>query len=217
MRLTHPLHMTWRIICYPPSPPLPTLPHPRYDPRVVSDLDLPADLFRAQLVCEALNTCGAYYVRGQAKERLSRYLVYFQRYLLSKPLLPTHIEFAILDTFDNLEELARSAAIASAVKLKSAAPALKVLYSLSVISTMICYFLLLYLSFGISKHRLCCVRAVKLFYRWELWSTVPVLAQYFALPALQYVTWPIRPIYQFNIHRARTQPPHLLHLRLQQL
>ena len=103
----------------------------RYDPRVVSDLDLPADLFRAQLVCEALNTCGAYYVRGQAKERLSRYLVYFQRYLLSKPLLPTHIEFAILDTFDNLEELARSAAIASAVKLKSAAPALKVIKSLS--------------------------------------------------------------------------------------
>lgn len=103
----------------------------RYDPRVVSDLDLPADLFRAQLVCEALNTCGAYYVRGQAKERLSRYLVYFQRYLLSKPLLPTHIEFAILDTFDNLEELARSAAIASAVKLKSAAPALKVIKSLT--------------------------------------------------------------------------------------
>jgi hypothetical protein len=98
----------------------------RYDPRVASDLDLPGDLFRAQLVCEALNTCGAYYVRGQAKERLSRYLVYFQRYLLTKPLLPTHIEFAILDTFDNLEELARSAAIASAVKSKSALPAMKV-------------------------------------------------------------------------------------------
>ena len=98
----------------------------RYDPRVVSDLDPPGDLFRAQLVCEALNTCGAYYVRGQAKERLSRYLVYFQRYLLSKPLLPTHIEFAILDTFDNLEELARSAAIASAVKAKSSQPAMKV-------------------------------------------------------------------------------------------
>lgn len=93
---------------------------------MASDLDLPGDLFRAQLVCEALNTCGAYYVRGQAKERLSRYLVYFQRYLLTKPLLPTHIEFAILDTFDNLEELARSAAIASAVKSKSALPAMKV-------------------------------------------------------------------------------------------
>ena len=119
------IHRPWRIHII--LSPLLFPPHPRYDPRVVSDLDLPADLFRAQLVCEALNTCGAYYVRGQAKERLSRYLVYFQRYLLSKPLLPTHIEFAILDTFDNLEELARSAAIASAVKLKSAAPALKVL------------------------------------------------------------------------------------------
>jgi MIF4G domain len=120
----------------------------RYDPRVVSDLDLPADLFRAQLVCEALNTCGAYYVRGQAKERLSRYLVYFQRYLLSKPLLPTHIEFAILDTFDNLEELARSAAIASAVKLKSAAPALKVIKSHSYLLAVFfnsCYPLFLFI------------------------------------------------------------------------
>jgi regulator of nonsense transcripts 2 len=92
-------------------------PH-KYDPRILSDLDPPGDLFRGQLVCEALNTCGAYYVRGQAKDRLSRYLVYFQRYLLTKPLLPTHIEFAILDTFDNLEELARAAAIASLVKTR---------------------------------------------------------------------------------------------------
>ena len=49
---------------------------------------------------------------------------------MCKPLLPTHIEFAILDTFDNLEELARAAAIASAVKVRSAASAVKVCASL---------------------------------------------------------------------------------------
>ena len=40
--------------------------------------------------------------------------------------MPTHIEFAILDTFDNLEELARAAAITSGVKVRSTASALKV-------------------------------------------------------------------------------------------
>jgi hypothetical protein len=160
----------------------------RYDPRVVSDLDLPADLFRAQLVCEALNTCGAYYVRGQAKERLSRYLVYFQRYLLSKPLLPTHIEFAILDTFDNLEELARSAAIASAVKLKSAAPALKVLKSLSYSLAVFfnsCYSLFFFFFSPFFPPILCSVlrcssqflsRTYKLFF--SFFSFAPLLPQY---------------------------------------
>jgi regulator of nonsense transcripts 2 len=95
-------------------------PH-QYDTRLPSDLDPPGDLFRAQLVCEALNTCGAYYVRGQAKERLTRFLVYFQRYLLTKPLLPTHIEFAVLDCFDSLEELARAAAIEVALKARQSA------------------------------------------------------------------------------------------------
>jgi hypothetical protein len=41
------------------------------------------------------------------KEKLNRFLVYFQRYLLTKQFIPIHIEFSILDTFDNLEELAR--------------------------------------------------------------------------------------------------------------
>ena len=90
----------------------------KFDPRKSSDIDPPADCFRAQMICEALNTCGAYYVRGQAKERLTRFLVYFQRYLLTKPLLPTHIEYAVLDMLDNLEELARTAAAAAIVKVK---------------------------------------------------------------------------------------------------
>lgn len=77
----------------------------KFDPSIPSDLDAPDDLFRAQMVCDLLNTCGAYYVRGPVKDKLNRFLVYFQRYLFSKPFIPMHIEFAILDTLDNLEEL----------------------------------------------------------------------------------------------------------------
>jgi regulator of nonsense transcripts 2 len=79
----------------------------KYDPRVQSEIDAPSDLFRAQLVCEILNTCGVYYVRGHSKEKLTKFLTYFQRYLLTKQYIPLHIEFTILDTLDNLEELAR--------------------------------------------------------------------------------------------------------------
>jgi regulator of nonsense transcripts 2 len=85
------------------------LPLRYYDPRILTEMDLPTDLFRTQIICELLNTTGLYYVRGNMKEKLSRYLTYFQRYLLTKQLIPLHIEFCILDTFDNLEELAKEA------------------------------------------------------------------------------------------------------------
>ena len=92
----------------------------KFDPRVPSEIDPPTDLFRSQLVCELLNTCGQYYVRGQAKERLNRFLMYFQRYLLTKQYVPLHIEFSILDTLDTLEEQARDVIIQS--QKKSAGP-----------------------------------------------------------------------------------------------
>ena len=88
----------------------------RYDPRILSDTDPVNDLFRAQLVCELLNTCGMYYVRGKSKEQLSRYLIYFQRYLLTKQFIPLHVEFTILDTFDLLEDLAKEALKEALVK-----------------------------------------------------------------------------------------------------
>jgi regulator of nonsense transcripts 2 len=89
-----------------------------YDPRVVCEVDAPTDLFRAQVICEMLNTIGLYFVRGQAKERMNRFLTYFQRYLLTKQYIPIHIEFTILDTFDHLEEQARQSALESAKKHK---------------------------------------------------------------------------------------------------
>jgi regulator of nonsense transcripts 2 len=82
---------------------------PTCDPRIHSDLDPPGDLFRAQVVCELLNTCGMYFVKGKPKEKLTRFLVYFQRYLLTKQFIPLHVEFMILDTLDALEEQAQEA------------------------------------------------------------------------------------------------------------
>ena len=60
-----------------------------------------------QLVCEMLNTCGNYYVRGVTREKLKIFLVYFQRYLLCKPSLPAHVEYSVLDVMDYLEQSAR--------------------------------------------------------------------------------------------------------------
>lgn len=79
----------------------------KYDPRVPYDLDPPNDFFRAQIVCEILNCCGSYYVKGELKTKLSRFLVYFQQYLFVKKGIPSHVEFTILDTFDKLEDLAK--------------------------------------------------------------------------------------------------------------
>lgn len=80
-----------------------------FNPKVFSDIDVPTDLFRAQVVCELLNTCGEYYVRGALREKMNKFLTYFQRYLLTKQFVPLHIEFCILDTMDYLEKLAKDA------------------------------------------------------------------------------------------------------------
>lgn len=101
-----------RMIRYNPS---------RYDPRQESncEIDSPNDLFRAQLVVELINTCGEYYTKGQAKEKLNRFLAYFQRYLMCKQAVPLHIEFMILDMFDGLEAHAQGAVASSKGKASS--------------------------------------------------------------------------------------------------
>lgn len=81
----------------------------KYDPRIFFEADSPTDLFRAQVICELLNTTGVYFVRGSAKDKLNRFLTYFQRYLLTKQMIPMHVEFTILDTFDHLDNLAKEA------------------------------------------------------------------------------------------------------------
>jgi regulator of nonsense transcripts 2 len=104
-----------------------------------NELDSPTDYFRIQLLCEVLDTCGVYFVKGILRTKLNNFLLYFQKYLLSKgqsgsqsgmatatggtltgtgvgpgagagpgvASLPAHVEFNVLDMFDNLESHAQ--------------------------------------------------------------------------------------------------------------
>nr|XP_023905779.1 regulator of nonsense transcripts UPF2 isoform X1 [Quercus suber]XP_023905780.1 regulator of nonsense transcripts UPF2 isoform X2 [Quercus suber] len=65
-------------------------------------LDPPEDSFRIRMVCTLLVTCGHYFDRGSSKRKLDRFLVHFQRYILSKGALPLDIEFDLQDLFAEL-------------------------------------------------------------------------------------------------------------------
>lgn len=56
-------------------------------------LDPPEDCFRIRMVITLLETCGHYFDRGSSKRKLDRFLIHFQRYTLSKGVLPLDIEF----------------------------------------------------------------------------------------------------------------------------
>lgn len=45
------------------------------------------------MVITLLETCGHYFDRGSSKRKLDRFLIHFQRYILSKGALPLDIEF----------------------------------------------------------------------------------------------------------------------------
>ncbi|GMG99374.1 hypothetical protein Nepgr_001214 [Nepenthes gracilis] len=65
-------------------------------------LDPPEDCFRIRLVITLLETCGHYFDRGSSRRKLDRFLIHFQRYILSKGSLPLDIEFDIQDIFADL-------------------------------------------------------------------------------------------------------------------
>ncbi|KAI5648769.1 hypothetical protein M9H77_34774 [Catharanthus roseus] len=56
-------------------------------------LDPPEDCFRIRMVITLLETCGHYFDRGSSKRKLDRFLIHFQRYILSKVAVPLDIEF----------------------------------------------------------------------------------------------------------------------------
>lgn len=58
-------------------------------------LDPPEDCFRIRMIITLLQTCGHYFDRGSSKRKLDRFLIYFQRYVLSKGPIPLDIEFDI--------------------------------------------------------------------------------------------------------------------------
>ncbi|KAL5733396.1 hypothetical protein ACOSQ2_033088 [Xanthoceras sorbifolium] len=65
-------------------------------------LDPPEDCFRIRMVITLLETCGHYFDRGSSKRKLDRFLIHFQRYILSKGVLPLDIEFDLQDLFAEL-------------------------------------------------------------------------------------------------------------------
>lgn len=56
-------------------------------------LDPPEDFFRIRLIVTLLETCGHYFDHGSSKKKLDRFLIHFQRYILSKGALPLDVEF----------------------------------------------------------------------------------------------------------------------------
>lgn len=79
------------------SKPSPIVPASEWNP-----LDMPHDSVRSRLVCVLLDTCGSYFKRGSTKEKLDRFLIYFQRYLLAKTHLSRDMIFTIDDLFATL-------------------------------------------------------------------------------------------------------------------
>ncbi|TYG65814.1 hypothetical protein ES288_D06G217100v1 [Gossypium darwinii] len=73
-----------------------------YDTAEQDILDPPEDCFRIRMVITLLQTCGHYFDRGSSKRKLDRFLVHFQRYILSKGALPLDIEFDLQDLFAEL-------------------------------------------------------------------------------------------------------------------
>uniref|UniRef100_A0A1D1Y076 Regulator of nonsense transcripts 2 n=2 Tax=Anthurium amnicola TaxID=1678845 RepID=A0A1D1Y076_9ARAE len=65
-------------------------------------LDPPEDCFRIRMITTLLQTCGHYFDRGSSKRKLDRFLIYFQRYVLSKGPIPLDIEFDLQDLFAEL-------------------------------------------------------------------------------------------------------------------
>ncbi|CAL5322388.1 unnamed protein product [Camellia sinensis] len=55
-----------------------------------------------RMVITLLETCGHYFDRGSSKRKLDRFLINFQRYILSKGPLPLDIEFDLQDLFVDL-------------------------------------------------------------------------------------------------------------------
>ena len=68
----------------------------------LDQVDPPHDHFRQRLVCMLLDTCGQYFNSGSARVKLDRFLTFFQRYTLTKELVPMDVTFMLDDMFETL-------------------------------------------------------------------------------------------------------------------
>ncbi|KAG5175188.1 armadillo-type protein [Tribonema minus] len=105
-----------------PLPPV-VAPWATHDPRAQHPCDPPGDCLRIRLVVQLLEACAEYFVVGQSRPRLDKFLMHFQRYLFCKQGLPPDTEFAVLDLLDELEGQARAVAEKQAAKSAAAAAA----------------------------------------------------------------------------------------------
>ena len=75
----------------------------KFDPRVPTGKDPPNSSYRIALVCTLLEVVAKSLVSRNNIPRLKGFLAAFQRYLFTKTILPTDVEFALLDTFDIID------------------------------------------------------------------------------------------------------------------
>ena len=109
---------------------------------VTRRLDPPHNFFRVRLVCALLESCGTYFAQGAARKRLDDFLLYLQRYVLSKPPLPLDVDLDLQELYARLKitpppydsydeaciavaEVEAKAAAAAAAAAKAAAAASK--------------------------------------------------------------------------------------------
>jgi regulator of nonsense transcripts 2 len=67
-----------------------------------SRIDSPRDSFRIRLVAALLESCGRYFSSGIKKRKLDTFLIYLQRYIFLKEVIPVDVEFVVDDLFDTL-------------------------------------------------------------------------------------------------------------------
>lgn len=95
------------IVTEEPIKPMAVSVYSKYDPRVPSLKDPPNSTFRVTLVCTLLDATARQLVTRNNLPKLKGFLAAFQRYLFTKPTLPTDVEFALLDTFDVIDSQLR--------------------------------------------------------------------------------------------------------------
>jgi Up-frameshift suppressor 2 len=86
-----------------PPKPVAVSEHSKFDPRVPAATDPPNSAYRIKLVCTLLEVAAPSIVTRSNLSRMKGFLAAFQRYLFTKTLLPTDVEFSLLDTFDILD------------------------------------------------------------------------------------------------------------------
>lgn len=103
-----------------PAPPKPVAvsKHSKFDPRVPSPLDPPNSAMRIKLVCTLLEVVVKSLLTRNNLPKMEGFLAAFQRYLFTKPSLPTEVEFSLLDVFDSVDSRWKKAQQDAAVKVK---------------------------------------------------------------------------------------------------